>query len=323
MLHCSMQKYSKMKGGSMKGIILAVGSNHLFYPMDKVAPKYLLPVYDKPMIYYPLATLMVAGIRDVLVICTPENGSTIAQVLSNGDQLGMRISYATIDKPMGIGKILLSADSFIKGQCVTLILGDSIYIGKSIFSSLPSYVQKIEKDGGSLIIGSTENQPHNCGVIELDAEGKIKTIDLKPVSTNQKSNICMTGLFFFDNSVIEYSKRTLHSNQDEYEIIDLERQYLNDKKLNWVMLDNDSSWINISDFSSMNEISNIIQELQIRHAKTIACIEEIAFLNGWISKSELSSLCPSVYDGHDTSIFQNHVKSQKINMYHLSILEPL
>jgi len=266
----------------MKGIILAGGSGTRLYPITKGISKQLLPVYDKPMIYYPLSVLMLSGIRQVLIISNPEYIQFYKNLLSDGRQLGMQFEYQIQEKPGGIAQAFLVGEGFIQEDSVCLILGDNIFFGQS-FSQILNRASQVKT--GAVIFGYTVNNPSEFGTVEFDAEGKALSIEEKPLKP--KSNYAVPGLYYYPNDVIERAKRLKPSDRGELEITDLNRGYLTDGKLTVELLGRGFAWLDTGTYDGLANASEFVRTIQKRTGLYIACIEEIAYNNGWITKDEL------------------------------------
>ena len=274
----------------MKGIILAGGSGTRLYPITKGISKQLLPVYDKPMIYYPLSVLMLSGIREVLIISNPEYISFYQNLLNDGQQLGMRFEYQTQEKPRGIADAFIIGENFIKDDSVCLILGDNIFFGQSFSHYLK---QASANETGAFIFGYYVNNPTESGIVEFDSEGKVLSIEEKP--KKPKSNYAIPGLYYYSNDVIERAKNLKPSARGELEITDLNTDYLNEGKLRVQLLGRGFAWLDTGTYDGLANASEFVRTIQKRTGLYIACIEEIAYKNGWISK-ELLQTCWKEYE---------------------------
>lgn len=279
----------------MKGIILAGGSGTRLYPITKPVSKQILPLYDKPMVYYPLSVLMLSGIREVLVISTPRDIGLFKELFGDGSFLGMKIEYAVQDKPRGLADAFIVGEKFIAGDSVALILGDNVFYGQSFTSTLRKASQKIASDGGAVIFGYYVKDPTAYGVVEFAKDGKVLGIEEKPAKP--KSNYAVPGLYFYDSSVVAKAKEIQPSARGEIEITDLNNSYLVDGKLAVELLGRGMAWLDTGTYDGLLEASNFIATIQKRQGMYVSCIEEIAFSNGWITKDNLCRMA----DGYKTS----------------------
>lgn len=272
----------------MKGVILAGGAGSRLYPITNVVIKQILPVYDKPMIYYPLSCLMLAGIRDVLIISTPRDITCFIELFGNGSLLGMHFEYAVQEKPNGLADAFIVGKEFIGNDEVALVLGDNIFYGQSFTSILMSAVNKIEKDKGAVVFGYYVTKPEAYGVLEFDKENNAIGIEEKP--KNPKSHYAIPGLYFYDNSVVEKAASLKPSSRNELEITDLNKIYLKEGTLSVELLGRGMTWFDSGTYDGLLEASNFVSTIQKRQGLYISCIEEIAYNNGWISKEQLLKL---------------------------------
>ena len=270
---------------SMKGIILAGGSGTRLYPITKAVSKQILPLYDKPMVYYPLSVLMLAGIRDVLVISTPRDIVLFKELFSDGAWLGMHFEYAVQESPRGLADAFIVGEKFIGNDSVALVLGDNIFYGQSFTQTLKKAAQKTQTEGGAVIFGYYVKDPTAYGVVEFDDNGKVLGIEEKPAQP--KSNYAVPGLYFYDNSVVEIAKNVKPSARGEIEITAVNNTYLEQKKLNVELLGRGMAWLDTGTYDGLLEASNFIATIQKRQGMYVSCIEEIAFANGWITKEDL------------------------------------
>ena len=268
----------------MKGIILAGGAGTRLYPLTMVTSKQLLPVYDKPMIYYPLSTLMLAGIRDTLIISTPTDLPNFERLLGDGSQYGISLSYKVQPSPDGLAQAFLLGEEFIGDDCCAMVLGDNIFYGNH-FSRLLRAAAADAQQGKATIFGYYVNDPERFGIVEFDESGKVISVEEKP--KNPKSNYCITGLYFYDRRVVELAKQVKPSARGELEITDLNRLYLEDGTLNVQLLGRGYAWLDTGTMDSLVEASDFIQMVEKRQGIQISAIEEIAYRNGWIDKETL------------------------------------
>lgn len=269
----------------MKGIILAGGSGTRLYPLTVVTSKQLLPIYDKPMIYYPLSTLMLAGIKDVLLISTPQDISNFTKLLSDGSQFGISLSYAVQEKPEGLAQAFLIGEEFIGSDTCALILGDNIFYGSGLSVFLSKAVQNAE-NGYASIFGYYVNDPQRYGIMEIDEESeKILSIEEKP--RKPKSNYCIPGLYFYDNRVIEFAKTVKPSGRGELEITAVNEMYLQDNSLKGMILGRGFAWLDAGTMDSLVEATDFVQMIEKRQGIKISAPEEIAFRMGWIDREKL------------------------------------
>lgn len=266
----------------MKGIILAGGSGTRLYPLTRVTSKQLLPIYDKPMIYYPLSVLMDAGIRDVLIISTPDDTPRFKELLGDGSSLGMQLEYAVQESPDGLAQAFIIGEKFIGTDKVAMILGDNIFSGSGFKEILQKAVQK---EKGATVFGYYVDDPERFGIVEFDASGKAISIEEKP--EKPKSNYCVTGLYFYDNRVVEYAKNLKPSKRGELEITDLNRIYLESGELDVALLGKGFTWLDTGTQESLVDATNFVYTVESHEHRKIACLEEIAFKNGWISREKV------------------------------------
>ncbi|EGK8140710.1 glucose-1-phosphate thymidylyltransferase RfbA [Campylobacter coli] len=268
----------------MKGIILAGGSGTRLYPITLTLCKQLLPIYDKPMIYYPLSVLMLAKIREVLIISTPKDTSKFQELFGDGSWLGMEISYCVQEQPKGLAEGLILADNFIKNDDIALILGDNIFYGQG-FSDLLQNAKNDSKNGYASIFSYHVKDPERFGVAEISKNGEVLSLEEKP--QYPKSNYAVTGLYFYDNSAIEIAKSVKPSSRGELEITDVNIEYLKQNRLKSQILGRGFAWIDTDTHDSLIEASEFVQTIELRQGYKIACLEEIAFRNNWIDERRL------------------------------------
>ena len=269
----------------MKGIILAGGSATRLYPLSKAISKQIMPVYDKPMIYYPLSTLMLAGIREILIISTPRDLPMFQQLLGNGEELGMKFQYKIQEQPNGLAQAFVLGAEFLNGEPGCLILGDNLFHGQNFSAMLKKAASKTD---GATIFGYYVKDPTAYGVAEFDENGKVISLEEKP--KHPKSNYAVPGLYFYDKSVTEKAANLQPSARGEYEITDLNKLYLKEGKLNVELFGRGFAWLDTGNCDSLLEASNFVETIQKRQGYYIACIEEIAWRNKWISDAELENL---------------------------------
>ena len=273
----------------MKGIILAGGSGTRLYPLTKVTSKQLLPVYDKPMIYYPLSVLMTAGIKEILIISTPQDTPRFEELLGDGKQFGIELQYAVQPSPDGLAQAFIIGADFIGNDSVAMVLGDNIFSGHGLKQRLLKAVESAENGDGATIFGYYVDDPERFGIVEFDKSGKAVSIEEKP--EHPKSNYCVTGLYFYDNKVVQYAKSLKPSKRNELEITDLNQIYLNDGSLNVELLGQGFTWLDTGTHESLVEATNFVKTVETHQHRKIACLEEIAYLNGWITKDDVLNAC--------------------------------
>ena len=269
----------------MKGIILAGGSGTRLYPLTMVTSKQLLPIYDKPMIYYPMSVLMNAGIREILIISTPMDTPRFEELLGNGNQFGVNLSYAVQPSPDGLAQAFIIGADFIGNDTAAMVLGDNIFAGHGLKKRLKAAVENAESGRGATVFGYYVEDPERFGIVEFDSQGKAVSIEEKP--QNPKSNYCVTGLYFYDNNVVRYAKGLKPSPRGELEITDLNRIYLEQGKLNVELLGQGVTWLDTGTHESLVDATNFVRTMETHQHRKIACLEEIAYLNGWITKEDV------------------------------------
>ena len=280
--------YLLLRTSIMKGIILAGGSGTRLYPVTKVASKQLLPIYDKPMVYYPLSTLMLAGIREILIISTPEDTPKYESLLGDGTQLGMEISYKVQSSPDGLAQAFILGEKFIGDDDVCLILGDNVFYGGRLPERLQESSKEVGANNNAVVFGYYVNDPERYGVVEFDSNGKAISIEEKP--TSPKSNYAVSGLYFYPNDVITVAKNQKPSPRGELEITDVNKTYLELGRLKVEQMGRGYAWLDTGTHDSLLEASQFVQTLEKRQGMKISCIEEIAFRMGYISKDKLLEL---------------------------------
>ena len=269
----------------MKGIILAGGSGTRLYPLTKVTSKQLLPVYDKPMIYYPMSVLMSAGIRDILIISTPQDTPRFRELLGDGSQFGVRLDYAVQPSPDGLAQAFIIGADFIGQDTVAMILGDNIFSGHGLKKRLRAAVANAESGKGATVFGYYVDDPERFGIVEFDEHGRAVSIEEKP--EKPKSNYCVTGLYFYDNRVVEYARNLKPSRRGELEITDLNRIYLDQGQLNVELLGQGFTWLDTGTHESLVDATNFVKTVETHQHRKLGCLEEIAYLNGWITREDV------------------------------------
>jgi len=268
----------------MKGIILAGGNGTRLYPITKGISKQLLPVYDKPMIYYPLSVFMLAKIREVLIISTPRDLNNFQQMLGDGSEFGIELSYLEQSEPRGIAEAFILAEKFIDSSPVSLILGDNLFFGEGF---TPRLLKASALTSGAIVFGYKVNDPERFGVIEIDGQGRARSIEEKPA--HPKSKYAVTGLYFYDDKVVSYAKQLQPSLRGELEITDLNRIYMSNSELNVEVLGRGFAWLDTGTHESLLEAGHFVQTVEKRQGLKVACLEEIAFANGWLTKNEVQA----------------------------------
>ena len=292
----------------MKGIILAGGSGTRLYPLTKVTSKQLLPIYDKPMIYYPLSVLMDAGIRDILIISTPEDTPRFEELLKDGSQFGVHFEYAVQEKPEGLAQAFIIGADFIGDDSVAMVLGDNIFHGHGLKKRLLAAGQ-LQK--GAKVFGYYVDDPERFGIVEFDKDGKAISIEEKP--EHPKTNYCVTGLYFYDNKVVEYANNLKPSARGELEITDLNRIYLEDGELEVEILGRGFTWLDTGTHESLVEATNFVQSIEEHQHRKIACLEEIAFRHGWISREDIFEAAKSMKNNQYGQYLINYAEGKYID----------
>lgn len=297
----------------MKGIILAGGSGTRLYPLTTVTSKQLLPVYDKPMIYYPLSVLMMAGIKDILIISTPTDLPNFERLLKDGSDYGVNLSYAEQPSPDGLAQAFIIGEEFIAGDSCALVLGDNIFYGNGLGRHLRHAVDDAETKGGATVFGYHVDDPERFGVVEFDEKFNAVSIEEKP--EHPKSNYAVTGLYFYDNRVCEFAKKVKPSARGELEITTLNQMYLKDGTLNVVTLGRGYAWLDTGTMESLFEASEFVRAVERSQGLSVSVIEEIAFQNGWISKEQLIAAAQkygkSVYGKHLLKVAEGKIVPHK------------
>ena len=294
----------------MKGIVLAGGSGTRLYPLTMVTSKQLLPVYDKPMVYYPLSTLMMAGIRDILIISTPTDLPNFERLLGDGSQFGIHLSYKVQPSPDGLAQAFLLGEEFIGDDCCAMVLGDNIFYGNGFTRLLTGALENAEKNGRASIFGYYVNDPERFGIVEFDENGKVISVEEKP--KHPKSNYCITGLYFYDKRVVELAKQVRPSARGELEITDLNRFYLEDGTLDVQLLGRGFAWLDTGTMDSLVDASDFVRMVENRQGIQIAALEEIAYQKGWIDRDTLLASAAkygkSPYGAHLQSVAEGKIR---------------
>lgn len=287
----------------MKGIILAGGSGTRLYPVTKAISKQITPIYDKPLIYYPLSVLMLAGIKDILVISTPRDIGTFEELLGNGSDLGLKIEYAVQEHPNGLAEAFIIGENFIGNDSCALVLGDNMFYGHGLTGIVR---EAAKRENGATIFGYYVNNPKSFGVVEFDENGKAISLEEKP--EKPKSNFAIPGLYFYDNTVVEKAKAVKPSHRGELEITTLNEMYLNEGTLNVLSLGRGMAWLDTGTHDGLLEASNFVKTIQSRQGVMVACLEEIAYKNGWISKEKVKELAKPLLKSHYGEYLINLIK---------------
>ena len=303
----------------MKGIILAGGSGTRLYPLTKVTSKQLLPVYDKPMIYYPMSVLMMAGIRNILIISTPQDTPRFEALLGDGHQFGVQLSYAVQPSPDGLAQAFIIGADFIGSDSVAMVLGDNIFAGHGLTKRLKKAVANAESGKGATIFGYYVDDPERFGIVEFDADGKAISIEEKP--TNPKSNYCVTGLYFYDNKVVDYARNLKPSLRGELEITDLNRIYLEEDTLNVELLGQGFTWLDTGTHESLVDATNFVKTIETHQHRKIACLEEIAYLNGWITEEDVLSVYEDLKKNQYGQYLKAVIDGKYIDTIHKDIMK--
>jgi len=298
----------------MKGIILAGGSGTRLYPLTRVTSKQLLPIYDKPMIYYPLSVLMNAGIREILIISTPQDTPRFSDLLGDGSRLGISLSYAVQPSPDGLAQAFLIGEEFIGSDTVAMVLGDNVFSGHGLKKRLRAAVQRAENGEGATVFGYYVDDPERFGIVEFDAEGRAVSIEEKP--KQPKSNYCVTGLYFYDNRAVSIAKGLKPSARGELEITDLNRTYLELGELHVELLGQGFTWLDTGTHESLVEATNFVKTVETHQHRKIACLEEIAYLNGWISRADLEAFCEEMKNNQYGQYLRDVLNGKYIDVLH-------
>ena len=298
----------------MKGIILAGGSGTRLYPLTKVTSKQLLPIYDKPMIYYPMSVLMNAGIRDILIISTPQDTPRFRDLLGDGHQFGVRLSYAVQPSPDGLAQAFIIGADFIGKDTVAMVLGDNIFAGHGLKKRLRAALKRAESGQGATVFGYYVDDPERFGIVEFDADGRAVSIEEKP--KRPKSHYCVTGLYFYDNRAVEIAKGLKPSARGELEISDLNRTYLEMGELNVELLGQGFTWLDTGTHESLVEATNFVKTVETHQHRKIACLEEIAYLSGWISREDVMAVYESVKNNQYGQYLKDVLDGKYIDVLH-------
>ena len=283
------------------------------YPLTKVTSKQLLPIYDKPMIYYPLSVLMSAGIREILIISTPQDLPRFKELLGDGAQFGLQLSYAEQPSPDGLAQAFIIGEEFIGDDCVAMVLGDNIFSGHGLKKRLRAAVQNATTGKGATVFGYYVDDPERFGIVEFDENGYAVSIEEKP--EKPKSNYCVTGLYFYDNRVVEYAKNLKPSKRGELEITDLNRIYLDQGELNVELLGQGFTWLDTGTHESLVEATNFVMTVENHQNRKIGCLEDIAYINGWISREQVEEVIKS-YKNQYGRYLQDVLDGKYIDVFH-------
>jgi glucose-1-phosphate thymidylyltransferase len=287
----------------MKGIILAGGSGTRLYPITKAISKQINPIYDKPMIYYPLSVLMLANIKEVLIISTPRDLPTFKELLGDGSDFGMKLKYAIQKDPNGLAEAFLIGEKFIDGEPCALVLGDNIFYGHGLTGMVTA---ASKRESGATVFGYPVTNPESFGVVEFDGNGKAISLEEKP--TNPKSNFAIPGLYFYDNTVVEKAKKVKPSHRGELEITTLNEMYLDEGSLNVINFGRGMAWLDTGTHEALLDASNFVSTVQKRQGVMVACLEEIAYNNGWIDKAKVEELAKPLLKSHYGEYLMNLIK---------------
>ena len=300
-------------------LILAGGSGTRLYPLTKVTSKQLLPIYDKPMIYYPMSVLMNAGIRDILIISTPQDTPRFESLLGDGNQFGMNLQYAVQPSPDGLAQAFIIGADFIGNDSVAMVLGDNIFAGHGLKKRLKKAVEYAETGRGATIFGYYVDDPERFGIVEFDSDGKAVSIEEKP--EHPKSNYCVTGLYFYDNKVVGYAESLSPSSRGELEITDLNRIYLEKKALNVELLGQGFTWLDTGTHESLVEATNFVKTVESHQHRKIACLEEIAYLNGWITKEDVLAVYEELKKNQYGQYLKDVADGKYLDAIHTDIMD--